>query len=117
MTAVGDLSEAYERTVAECEPGPVDAALVQAGRTIALQIDAAKDAGAGLEVTKALYLVPHLLNVLRELLATPAARRAMKGKAHPNPASPLAQMRAAAQAQIPRSDASVSPLKRTKAKP
>lgn len=54
----------------------VDAALVELGRTTADRIDAAVAAGEGQELTKALYLTPHVMNVLRELLATPAARAA-----------------------------------------
>lgn len=41
---------------------------------IASQIDYAVTHGTGIEVTKALYLMPHLMNVLRELGATPDAR-------------------------------------------
>jgi len=56
----------------------MDAALVESGRRIAERIDIATATGAGQEVTKALYLVPHMMNVLREMGATPAARAAMK---------------------------------------
>ena len=52
----------------------VDAALVEAGRKIADRVDEAVATGEGQEVTKALYLVPHMVNVLREMLATPASR-------------------------------------------
>lgn len=45
---------------------------------MARQIDYALRHGQGQEVTKALYLVPHLMNVLRELGATPAARKQLK---------------------------------------
>lgn len=54
----------------------VDAALVEAGRKIADRVDEATATGEGQEVTKALYLLPHMLNVLREMQATPAARTA-----------------------------------------
>jgi len=57
----------------------VDSAIVETGRTIAKAIDditADPDASAT-EKTKALYLAPHLVAILRELLATPAARKAM----------------------------------------
>lgn len=54
----------------------VDAALIETGRAIADRVDAAVAFGEGQEVTKALYLLPHMVNVLRELLATPASRQA-----------------------------------------
>lgn len=54
----------------------VDAALVEAGRKIADRVDEATATGEGQEVTKALYLIPHMLNVLREMQATPASRAA-----------------------------------------
>ncbi|WP_028472975.1 terminase small subunit [Nocardioides alkalitolerans] len=69
------LVVAYDVAVlAAGEVGRVDAAVVAAGRTIAQQIDDVMETGTPLEKTKALYLMPHLLNVLRELLATPKAR-------------------------------------------
>ncbi|QLQ11168.1 MAG: hypothetical protein HZY75_13295 [Nocardioidaceae bacterium] len=52
----------------------VDDALVEAGRAIADRVDAATEDGEGQEVTKALYLLPHLMNVLREMYATPKVR-------------------------------------------
>lgn len=55
----------------------IDAATIQAGRSIADAIDkitASEDATAT-EKTKALYLTPHLISILRELLATPLARK------------------------------------------
>lgn len=55
---------------------PVDAALLEAGRKIADRVDTAVASGDGVEVTKALYLLPHMVNVLREMLATPASRNA-----------------------------------------
>jgi hypothetical protein len=48
---------------------------VESGRTIAERVDLACESGEGQEVTKALYLVPHLMNVLREMYATPKARK------------------------------------------
>lgn len=57
-----------------------DAALVEAGRTIANQIDFAVNNLSGQDVTKALYLTPHLVNILREMKATPLARSAVVGK-------------------------------------
>lgn len=72
------LREAYDRAVessGKIKPD-VDAAIVAAGRTIADRVDEATATGQGVEVTKALYLIPHMVNVLRELEATPAARTA-----------------------------------------
>jgi hypothetical protein len=40
------------------------------------RVDEARATGEGQELTKALYLLPHMVNVLRELLATPASRQA-----------------------------------------
>ncbi|QOP64238.1 terminase small subunit [Microbacterium phage Quenya] len=55
----------------------VDDALIEAGRTIARAIDdiTADPEASATEKTKALYLTPHLVAILRELLATPAARK------------------------------------------
>lgn len=54
----------------------VDAALVAAGETICRQVDATLDDPAATQTdrTKALYLLPHLVNILREMEATPKAR-------------------------------------------
>lgn len=71
MTKAYDLSVETSRVV---EATSLDAALVAAGRKIAERIDEATASGEGMEVTKALYLVPHMMNALREMLATPAAR-------------------------------------------
>lgn len=73
---MGDLLDAFE---VSAKAGPeivakVDDALLQAGRTIAGQIDFAVENLSGQDVTKALYLMPHLVNILREMKATPAAR-------------------------------------------
>lgn len=79
---MGDLRDAFDASVkaarAATDEGKLDpkrdAALVEAGRTIADRVDEAVATGEGQEVTKALYLVPHLMNVLREMYATPKAR-------------------------------------------
>jgi hypothetical protein len=57
----------------------VDAGAVQLGREYADRIDEAIATSEGQELTKALYLGPHILGVFRELLATPAARAAPTG--------------------------------------
>jgi hypothetical protein len=68
------LLKAYEETVKALHVREEDKAVLQTGRMIASQIDFAVAHGTGSEVTKALYLVPHLMNVLGQLGATPAAR-------------------------------------------
>lgn len=62
----------------------VDSAVVEAGRVLADHIDYAAQNLTGQDLTKALYLMPHLMNTLRELEATPAARRSVQG-AKPKP--------------------------------
>lgn len=77
---MGDLREAFERSVAangQVVSG-VDDAVIQSGRTLADQIDYATENLTGQDLTKALYLMPHLVNIYRELLATPAVRKDMK---------------------------------------
>lgn len=75
-----------------------DTALLAAGRKIADRVDEAVATGEGQEVTKALYLVPHMVNVLREMLATPASRVNAAAKTPPAPEphteSRVAQLRA-----------------------
>jgi hypothetical protein len=78
---------AYDETVAELDLSAVDASLVAAGRRLAEKIDSAAAGIDPLAETKALYLVPHLMNVLRELGATPAARAAAKAAAPELPAA------------------------------
>lgn len=75
------MQDAYDKTVAALGLGDVDAAAVAAGRRVAEQIDAATATGDGMAITKALYLLPHLMNVLRELGASPAGRVAVEGVA------------------------------------
>lgn len=69
---------AFDATVEACKVADVDLALIEAGRKIADRVDAATATGEGQEVTKALYLVPHMMNILREMLATPAARAGLE---------------------------------------
>lgn len=92
------LREAFDRSAKTSEDldRDVDAALVEAGRKIADRVDEAVATGEGVEVTKALYLVPHMVNVLREMLATPASRTAAQSAAPAQPTSggKLAQLRA-----------------------
>lgn len=73
---MGDLREAFDRTVGangQIRPD-IDAALIAAGRAVAEQVDDAIAAGDLAETGKALYLVPHLMNILREMYATPKSR-------------------------------------------
>ena len=72
------LLSSYEKSLASSTVvSDVDAAAVEAGRTIARAIDriVADPTATPTEVTKALYLTPHLVSILRELLATPLARK------------------------------------------
>lgn len=73
---MGDLRDAFDRTTDANRKlvGGVDDALVAAGRAIADQVDFSVENLSGAERTKAMYLMPHLMNVLKEMLATPAAR-------------------------------------------
>lgn len=75
------LARAYEDTIKALDLEDEDTAVVQTGRMIAGQIDYAVTHGTGQEVTKALYLVPHLMNVLDALGATPEARRRIREQA------------------------------------
>lgn len=57
--------------------GPSDTAAIDLAAAYAAQIDSAVATGEGQDVTKALYLGPHLLNTLRALGGTPAERKAL----------------------------------------
>lgn len=88
------IREAFEETVASCAHiEDVDAALIESGRTIAARIQDAVDHAEGAELTKVLYLMPHLMNVLREMRATPAARAAVAGQSPQRGRGNLAQLR------------------------
>lgn len=54
----------------------LDAGIIDLARTVADHIDHVLANGTDLEVTKVLYLTPHLKGYLAEMLATPAARQA-----------------------------------------
>ena len=72
------LRSAFDRSVLDLQSSGVladaDASLVESGRIMATHIDRIIATGTGQEITKALYLMPHLVNVMREMLATPASR-------------------------------------------
>lgn len=70
---MADLRGAFDRAAGanrELVDG-LDDALVEAGRTLAERVDEGAAAGDA----AVLYLVPHLMNVLREMYATPKARK------------------------------------------
>lgn len=94
---MGDLLDSFDKTVKDNGLlTTTDSALVEAGRTIANQIDYAVENLSGQDVTKALYLTPHLVNILREMLATPAARKAAGIEAKEPTGGKLAQLRSVA---------------------
>ena len=73
---MADLRDAFDSSVAANGlVEAVDAALVESGRKIADEIDYAVENLEGQERTKALYLMPHLMNILREMYATPKSRK------------------------------------------
>lgn len=57
---------------------PTDLAAVEIALTYARRIDEAVAYADGIEVTKALYLGPHLLNTLRALGGTPLERKQLE---------------------------------------
>mgnify|MGYP001612755388 CR=1 FL=1 len=75
------MTEAFDKTVASLPTEPEDATIIASGRRIAERIDTAAASGDPTAETKALYLLPHLMNILRELGATPAARAELKAQA------------------------------------
>ena len=77
---VGELRAAVDRAVDAMPWVTVsDGAAVELARRFAEGIDRAFESDRGREITKALNLGPHLLNVLRELGGTPAARKTIAG--------------------------------------
>lgn len=76
-----ELTIAYESTINALDLGDGDTAAIEAGRAVAKQIDHVLMHGTPYERTKALYLLPHLMKVLTDLGATPAARAALQGVA------------------------------------
>jgi hypothetical protein len=62
------LREAFDRSAETSQElhEAWDAGLLEAGRKIADRVDEAVATGEGQEVTKALYLVPHMVNILVE---------------------------------------------------
>ncbi|AVR56671.1 hypothetical protein QDW26_gp03 [Microbacterium phage Didgeridoo] len=80
---MGRLLTAFNAAVAESANKQIEAglddAIIETGRSVAESIDLilADPEASATDKTKALYLAPHLVAILRELLATPAARKAM----------------------------------------
>ena len=80
---MGALLAAFEEAVTtsankQLEEG-LDDAIVALGRSLAKSIDdiLADPTATASDKTKALYLAPHLVSILKELLATPLARKQM----------------------------------------
>lgn len=71
------VREGFDTTVKALGLSDVDAAAVALGEVLSDALDDAVNL-EGEARTKALYLTPHLMNVLKELLATPAARKAVR---------------------------------------
>lgn len=85
------ITDALEATLKELKTEAADGALIASLRQVARQIDHAVANGTSLEATKAMYLLPHLWNGLRELGATPAARAALQASMPaPDPAAAAA---------------------------
>ncbi|GAA3288187.1 terminase small subunit [Nesterenkonia halobia] len=88
------IVEAFEETVGSCEHAEeVDAALIEPGRPTAARLQYAVENAEGAELTKTLHLMPHLMNVLREMRTPPAARVAVSTQAAPRTGSKLDQLR------------------------
>lgn len=87
------VTEAFDKSVEALQLTAADSALIASGRRLAQQIDAASGSFDPLAETKAMYLMPHLMTVLRELGATPAARASVK-TAKEEQGGKLAQLRA-----------------------
>lgn len=81
------MLDAFNKTVDALGPtvlDGVDDSVLEIGRTIARQVDAARLSLDASSLNRALFLIPHLMGVLRELGATPEARNEVKGGA-PSP--------------------------------
>lgn len=78
----GQVASSYEKTIRALKAKggleDIDASLIALGRQTARQIDNMVLYGRPEDVTKALYLGPHLVNVLTKLGATPEARGIVK---------------------------------------
>jgi hypothetical protein len=81
------MTVAYDKSIRALNLGPVDAAAIAAGRRLAQHIDETTHGGDPALISKALYMVPHLMHILDSLGATPAARDEIIGHVKP-PAPP-----------------------------
>lgn len=70
------LRKAFDATVRDNPliDSAKDHAIIETAGAVFDRIDAAMATGDGAEVTKALYLIPHAMNALDRMLATPSAR-------------------------------------------
>jgi hypothetical protein len=75
MTSLAESVEASVEAMVWLKP--TDQAAVDLALAYAARIDAALATAEGQEITKALYLGPHLLNTLRALGGAPAERKAL----------------------------------------
>lgn len=88
------LREAFDASITKSKDvKDVDAGLIELGRQYADRIDEAMAHARGEELTKALYLGPHILGVLKEALATPASRAAASKDKEESVNGKLAQLR------------------------
>lgn len=94
------LRKGVDATIEACgDLENVDAALVASLRKLADRVDDAMATERGENLTKALYLMPHVINHLKEMGATPAARKALHGEAEVQVGGKLAQLRSITQKQ------------------
>lgn len=90
------MRDAVEATIQALDTKPEDKAAIELARTYADQIDRAEESGeAKIIAWTVRWITPLLLEVLKELGATPAARdRLKKGEQPANGNSRLVQFRA-----------------------
>lgn len=91
---MGSVLDAFDQGVTSSADldKKVDAALIATGRELANQIDYAVENLTGSDLTKALYLTPHLVNILKEMRATPASRVAVEKPKSEKPRGKLASV-------------------------
>lgn len=77
------MGTAFEVSLRATTVTDSDTTLVEAGRRLCEQMDAASASGDPFALQKALFLMPHLLNVLRDLGMTPSVRDSVTGQIRP----------------------------------